>query len=581
MENSMLSTNKRQKKMSLDKAKFSFMRIMILLMFMMFAGYGIADAERVRIVEPDNYPEVGNLNRAIEDDDVGDGTRAHDVYVLRRGGVYWMEARVNHDFHLHIRAEEGDGAPPIIRPAVDLTGSSSRLFHSSGDLTLEGVYLSHLDETGSLQSNFTRILQDGVRVVIDNCWLEFDSQAYVSQRAADASIFITNTMGRNVGRNDASGNGRIVDIRGNNLDTLVIENSTFYNIMYSPFRGAGGYSRYVRINHNTFMDAGHDWSMAFVHDFIFTNNQFANLGFRGAALSEENSIGATIGVFGLFSFDDIPDLSNEDRTIMIANNNFQFPWNELRLTPPIPYYDDPEDHSPLFGPFDPLIQSVFDDNEGRINVPFFDSTTYVLYRAGYIEMVDNIAERDADLQWVNRPDLERVANYHRYLTESESLDDIPVLMDNMPTEDWTATGLDYWRDLTYSRDALSFTSGSNGYPIGNLNYFPDLKARWEAGEVITSSDHFAEIPVQSRLVGNYPNPFNPTTNLVFELASDQNVSFEVFNALGQKVKGISDRSYNAGRHDVSIDGSRLASGIYLVRMHADGNVFTHKMTLIK
>jgi hypothetical protein len=584
MINSELKKNQKQ------RSHTRWGKIMLFSTLMILTGYSMANAQRVKVVEPDNYPQsVGALNKAIEEDNSGGGGRANDIYVLRRGGVYWLDATINHNFHLHIRAEDGEGAPPIIRPAVDLTGTARRLFQSTGHLTLEGVYLSHLSDQGNLVTNFTRVTGDNVRVVIDNCWLEFDGQAFVSLRAKNAKVYITNTKGRNVGANNAGGNGRIVDVRGNDLDSLIIENSTFYNIMYSPYRGDGGYANYIRINHNTFMDAAANWEFDFVRELEFTNNQFANMNFRGTGLQTNvpgfqqgpYPMSAVAGVFRFATFENVAGLTDNDRIIRIENNNMQFSWDELRLSAPIPFYENAEDHRPLYGPYDPIIQEIFDNNPLRVNTPLFDSTGYTLYKKGVIKFLDNVKERDEVLLWVNRPDLERVANFHRYLTESQSLSSIPRLMDNMPTEDWMATGLSFWRNLTYSRDAVSFTSAKNGYPIGDLNWFPDMKARWESGEIITSIENVPVLPTTTRLIGNYPNPFNPTTNLMFQISSDQNIGFEVYNTLGQKVKVIEPMPYNAGIHEVTIDAISLSSGIYLIRMSAEGQVYTHKMTLIK
>jgi hypothetical protein len=579
-----------QKQMIFQHNRIGWSKMMLVCIFFIFTGNSVAHAQRVKVVEPDNYPaSVGALNRAIEADDLGNNMRANDVYELKRGGVYWLDATINHRFHLHIRAEQGEGPPPIIRPAVDLTGTARRLFETRGNLTLEGVYLSHLSDQGNLVQNITRVLGDNLRIVIDNCWLEFDQQAFVSLRANNAKIFITNTKGRNVGANNAGGNGRIVDVRGNRVDTLVVENSTFYNVMYSPYRGDGGFANYIRINHNTFLDAAANWEFDYVRELEFTNNQFANMTFRGTGLLTNVSgfeqgpypMSAVAGVFRFTSFQNIADLNDEDRRIIFANNNLQFSWDELRLSAPIPFYANAEDHRPLYGPFDPLIQQINDANPLRSNPPLFDSTGYVLYKNEFIKFIDNIKERDAELVWANRPDLERVANFHRYLTESTTLDQIPILMDNMPTGDWFATGLDFWRDLSYSRDAVSFTSAQNGYPIGDLNWFPDMKQKWDDGEIITSTEYVSTLPQSTKLVGNYPNPFNPSTNVVFQISTNQNIGFEVYNTLGQKVKVIDPIPYIAGTHEISIDASRLSSGIYLILMHADGQSYSHKITLVK
>ena len=75
---------------------------------------------------------------------------------------------------------------------------------------------------------------------------------------------------------------------------------------------------------------------------------------------------------------------------------------------------------------------------------------------------------------------------------------------------------------------------------------------------------------------NYPNPFNPTTVVRFGIPQDAVVSVEIYNTLGQKVVTLlNGEKVEAGYHEVSFDGSRLASGVYLYRISATGSSGTH------
>jgi flagellar hook assembly protein FlgD len=101
--------------------------------------------------------------------------------------------------------------------------------------------------------------------------------------------------------------------------------------------------------------------------------------------------------------------------------------------------------------------------------------------------------------------------------------------------------------------------------------------------VLVSIDESKDIASSFRIIGNYPNPFNPTTNIVFELGSTMDVTLQVYNILGQRVANMPLGLKNAGQHRVNFDASQLSSGIYLVRMQigADVQTRTHSMTLIK
>jgi hypothetical protein len=90
-----------------------------------------------------------------------------------------------------------------------------------------------------------------------------------------------------------------------------------------------------------------------------------------------------------------------------------------------------------------------------------------------------------------------------------------------------------------------------------------------------------EIPETFVLHQNFPNPFNPTTVIQFGLPSDNLVLLEVYNILGQRVAVLVDEERTAGFHQVTFDGSTLASGIYLYRLQAGTYSETKKFILIK
>jgi hypothetical protein len=90
------------------------------------------------------------------------------------------------------------------------------------------------------------------------------------------------------------------------------------------------------------------------------------------------------------------------------------------------------------------------------------------------------------------------------------------------------------------------------------------------------------IPSEFGISQNYPNPFNPTTNIKVMMKDNGSAVLNVFNLLGEKVQSVLDEELSAGEHVVSIDGSRLASGMYIYQLIVD-NKFTQvkRMNLIK
>jgi hypothetical protein len=90
----------------------------------------------------------------------------------------------------------------------------------------------------------------------------------------------------------------------------------------------------------------------------------------------------------------------------------------------------------------------------------------------------------------------------------------------------------------------------------------------------------------ARLLQNVPNPFNPTTEIAYELSADSHVQLEVFDAAGKKVTTLVDGYRRAGKSVVRWDGRNgggngLASGVYFYRLRAAGKTITRKMILLK
>lgn len=80
----------------------------------------------------------------------------------------------------------------------------------------------------------------------------------------------------------------------------------------------------------------------------------------------------------------------------------------------------------------------------------------------------------------------------------------------------------------------------------------------------------------------YPNPFNPTSKFAFVVAADQVVSAVLYNALGQRVSTIYSGIVEAGRvQEISVDGSGLPSGNYIVRLLGERFVDSIRVTLLK
>ncbi len=95
-------------------------------------------------------------------------------------------------------------------------------------------------------------------------------------------------------------------------------------------------------------------------------------------------------------------------------------------------------------------------------------------------------------------------------------------------------------------------------------------------------DGFASVPEEFRLNSNYPNPFNPSTNIEYEVPREAALSIRVYDMLGREVVTlVNDDAHRPGRFTVSFDGSALSSGVYIARLVTGSTSSIEKMTLIK
>ena len=88
-------------------------------------------------------------------------------------------------------------------------------------------------------------------------------------------------------------------------------------------------------------------------------------------------------------------------------------------------------------------------------------------------------------------------------------------------------------------------------------------------------------PETFNLFQNFPNPFNPTTNIRFNLSKDSMVSLKVYNILGQEIAQLINKEMPAGSYQYDFDASQLTSGLYIYKIQTENFVQAKKMLLMK
>jgi len=109
---------------------------------------------------------------------------------------------------------------------------------------------------------------------------------------------------------------------------------------------------------------------------------------------------------------------------------------------------------------------------------------------------------------------------------------------------------------------------------------------WSNNEIYTIenleiSNNQPAIPSEIVIVGAFPNPFNPSTVISYEIHESSSLSVSVYNINGQLVSTLHNGYQEAGRYELIFDGSSLSSGMYFVKIDNQSSVQTQKILLMK
>ena len=99
-------------------------------------------------------------------------------------------------------------------------------------------------------------------------------------------------------------------------------------------------------------------------------------------------------------------------------------------------------------------------------------------------------------------------------------------------------------------------------------------------------DEEVSIPGEFALHPNFPNPFNPTTMIAYDLPDASDVQLDIYDLMGRNINRVVNQYQSAGRHFVTWNandflGNQVSAGVYLYRLQAGNMIVTRKMVLMK
>jgi hypothetical protein len=524
------------------------------------------------------------LDDQIRADTTSTGARqdTERVYILRRGGVYYFNSQIVVDgYDLHMRAENGSGPRPMINNLENSTSGTytSTMFEVRGNiLDFSNLAIVNWDETQpSTLPDMGGIIVDGGgagnTIMIDSCILKGGYSATVRANAAGKYFKLTNSIIANSGNGLRSnfGNGRSIDFRATSEDSVLIQNCTLVNITDRAVRHFGT-------------------SQAPISNFVFDHNTVINdqathgclgLGLVNGKFQVTNSLFVNNFIFGYDTASHIRAVEFQDSGELTPGTADIWRMTFIVTAPNSDSASATYDISNNYYSTSPEVKSMWANANPPVDYPLTPLTWYISKQLGadsstaFVELQDTIAFQDVP----NIP-LNALA---WYLNESLNPDRDKATTNFTADDDLDRRTLDYFNttfNASYGTTSQAYTGAENGYPAGDLNWYPSLKSQWEQGVVLGIKDS-KTLPTGFALDQNYPNPFNPSTKIAYNVSKLSKIRLDVYNILGEHVATIVNKVQPAGKYTVNFDASNLSSGVYIYRLSTGNHLFAKKMTLLK
>lgn len=497
------------------------MKQILILLFFSLLGSSLF-AQTIVPVAPGN----GTLNEAIENYiDANNGVDDSVIFQLEDGGIYVLTATLDFDFDLNIQAAPDYEVRPAILPSIAEGGETFRPFRVRENITLKGLYITTEDALGGRSDQIVRISRDGARVIIDDCHFDKATQSAFRIDNSDNKIYMTNSIISNITNLQNPSNGRGFDDRGQDIDTLWVENSTIYNLTARILRDDGGTINYLWWNQNTSVNTG-DRTLDIGEglDVTVTNNLFINPAFRG-----DDDPDATA-----FQIDE----SDEMQDVTISHNNF---------------YRDPA----LLELYAELSVDA-DEGDSLYARDFLNGTAQdFIDMTGLGETIYN-----QEVEFINAPatPVDYVRAFYDDPTTAPSLDDGnggvgPERTEQLPF------------DFCYSRANPMASAGTEGQALGDPNFNSCVMS--SARKVLQNLDFSV-----------YPNPFTTTFTVELNVEHTSRVEFLMSNVLGQIIYQYStDAVLGANRFELPMQ--QLSNGYYYLTVRTGDRFSTMKVLKVE
>ncbi|MEE9439950.1 MAG: T9SS type A sorting domain-containing protein [Saprospiraceae bacterium] len=524
------------------------------------------------------FTDEGELNLvpAIFGDTTETGERANlnRVYRLQRGGIYLMDQTIFADFPIHLVAGGDDSQrPPMLVRGKYPTGDPIKTFFTfTGDElshSFENIFFTGVDEDRAYLSQWNRGLKvagDNINLSLSNCIMNAWSGLFLEITGDNTSLFVRDSKWRNgVGSQAPPWGAQQNVVFSTHIDTIIFTNNTVFNTGGFWLFQEDGIADYVKVEHNTIFTGLIDQIR--MRDFVnthFRSNLLYGTHAYGQTQSEQEASwfdkdGEVISMFSI-------DTSGID---LLASNGLVESDKKIKVS-----------HNAYFSP--QALKDWWATIDG-INTPVFmhertkamfnnDNDWPGLEAFQNLEMDPQFTDTDMET-WV----VDEVIKYCDNTRNGAALTDrnydvqtgnIDPLLINWPLPE----------SLVYTNATL-LSGGHDGLPVGDLNWYPELRGDYEENPTATN-----DLPKQNTVnVINSISP-NPAKDIIsIEVTFDNNsqANLNILDINGALVKSIPTETYNVGYNIINIDVNDIGTGTYILQVKTKNNISNRRFVKTK
>ena len=522
------------------------------------------------------------------------------VYTVEAGQFYAFDGRLDLTFDVTIQGPD-DGwimnatNPPVILQTPGADGSQRQFMEikEGGSFTLKNVILSGTHNNGEVGRVFINNT-GGTGYVIDNCVItDWEDFALRNQNADAQSISVTNCVfinGLRLRYSQWGGFPIRLDVAPENF---VWENNTAVNTGRLLANNGPFLNATMSLIHNTYLNQSVAAEEQRAHEMIYANNIYYNYHFLGYA-TENHSSPSDLYATYFSNFNTFAGSQDQLHLVSLYLGQNLF-FREQAIKDWFSAKGGDSIATSLLWEHADVDSFIIFDNNYTIGTNYMDIDPGFATPPGNTDaIVKNIEGQyfNPTEEWIDWR-IESPVSYNE---------------EGFPSLKWPPAF-----DLSYSNTGLQ-TAGTDGLPLGDLNWFPDKKAEYLANrdaiieairdsmfdavavydpltmdntpmitEIVTSIEQISAISGQFD-VSNYPNPFNQSTAIKLRLPQQSQVTFSVFNMVGAKVFELTENELPSGTHEFMLDASKLSSGIYFYEINAigrDGQTYFGSKKMIK